>query len=331
MKIRRRYQVILNEHAGTCAQVPDLEARIRKALGEGLDAKVQVSRSRTPEEAIRIAAQARRCEMDAVVAVGGDGTHHWLVDALAGGDTPLALIPLGTANDLAENYDIPRDLEAACEVIRAGGRTRVDLLSVEGKCFATAGGMGLATDVALGVCAMRQRHRWFHWLMRRLGGSIYTLYMLFTVLLSWRIGYRWRLEDEQGNTREIDGYMAVFMNQPFLGRNFRAVPDADNRDGCFDLLLVKRSPRLARLRLLGTLSASLKGRHIGRADVEVVRAKKLLVTTPRPARFFADGELVAEATRFEFGVLPRALPLLVPLAHATAGSSDEARAARRAA
>ena len=314
--MRRRYQVILNEHAGVCAQLPDLEARIRAALGDGRDSKVQVTRSRTPEEAIRVAAHARRCEMDAVVAVGGDGTHHWLVDALSGGDVPLALIPLGTANDLAENFGVPRDLESACQVIREGRTTRVDLIQVENKCFATAGGMGLATDVALGVCEMRRRHRWFHWLMRRLGGSIYTLYMLFTVLLSRRIEYAWRLTLEDGSERDVDGYMAVCMNQSFLGRNFRAVPEADNRDGTLDLLLVKRAPRFARLRLLGALSASLRGRHIGRPDVEVVRARALEINTPRPARFFADGELVAEATRFRFGVRRRALPLVVPARHA---------------
>lgn len=316
LPIVRRYQVILNQHAGVCGQLGDLESRIRLALGDGRDCRVQVARTRTPEEAMRVSAHARRCEMDAVIAVGGDGTHHWLVDTLAGGDVPLALIPLGTANDLAAHFGVPHDLERACKLIREGRTTRVDLIEVEKKCFATAGGMGLATDVALGVCEMRRRYRLFHWLMRRLGGSIYTLFMLFTVLLSRRIQYAWRLELEDGTERDIDGYMAVLMNQPFLGRNFRAVPDADNRDGTFDLLLVKRAPRFSRLRLLGVLSASLRGKHIGRPDVEVVRAREMTITTERPTRFFADGELVAEATRFRFGMRARALPLVVPAQHA---------------
>lgn len=327
--MRRRYQVILNENAGVCAQIPELEQRIRAGLGP--DAKVQVVRSRTPEEAIRAAAHARRCELDAVIAVGGDGTHHWLVDALAGGETPLALIPLGTANDLAANYGIPRDLEQACAVIKEGARTRIDLVEVEKKCFATAGGMGLATDVALGVCALRRRSRIFHWLMRRVGGWIYPLYMLFTVLLSRRIGYRWGVEEADGTRREVDGYMALCMNQAFLGKNFRAVPDASNKDGAFDLLLVKRQPRFSRLRLLGALSASLRGTHIGRRDVEVVRARRLVLTTPRPLPFFADGELVAETDRLEFSLRPGALPLIVPAAHGEAEPSPTARARRRAA
>lgn len=327
--MRRRYQVILNVNAGVCGQIPDIEERIRAGLGE--DAKVQFVRSRTPEEAIRAAAHARRCEMDAVIAVGGDGTHHWLVDALAGGDTPLALIPLGTANDLAANYGIPRELEEACAVIRAGKRTRIDLVEVEKKCFSTAGGMGLATDVALGVCALRRRSRIFHWLMRRVGGWIYPLYMLFTVLLSRRIGYRWGVEEADGTCREVDGYMALCMNQSFLGKNFRAVPDARNNDGAFDLLLVKRQPRLSRLRLLGALSASLRGTHIGRRDVEVVRARRLVLTTPRPVPFFADGELVAEATRLEFTLQPRALPLIVPAIHADLGAPRHSTRQRQAA
>lgn len=311
----RRYLVILNAMAGTCGTQPDLEERIRKALAP---ARVVLLRTASPEEARDEAASARRGGYDAVIAVGGDGTHHPLVDALASGDVPLGLIPLGTANDLAAEFGIPRDLEAACKIIREGSQTRVDLITTHGKSFATAGGMGLCTDIALGVCEARQRSRLFQAFMRLVGGSIYTIYMVFTVLLSRRLGYRYTFTLEDGTRREVDAYLAMVMNQAFLGQNFQAIPGAKNKDGALDILIIKKVPGwFERLRLLRTLTLTLKGEHIGRPDVEVLRTDRITVETPQAAAFFADGELVGRSERFEFAVRPRSLPLLVPAARAS--------------
>ena len=160
----QRYLVVLNGSAGTCAREPQLEARVRAALGDGRPGvSVDVMRTQTPEQAIGAARVARLRNYTAVVAVGGDGTHHWLVDELAGGDVPLGLVPLGTANDLAIEYGIPTDVEEACRIIRRGAQTRIDLITAAGKAFATAGGMGLANDVAEGVCAARRKGAVPYW------------------------------------------------------------------------------------------------------------------------------------------------------------------------
>jgi diacylglycerol kinase (ATP) len=315
MDAPRRYLVILNAFAGRCGTLVDLEERLRKALAP---ARVVVLRTESIEEAQQEARAARRGSYDAVIAVGGDGTHHNLIDTLALGDTPLGLIPLGTANDLAAEFDIPKDLEAACRIVREGFQTRVDIIKANDKMFATAGGMGLCTDIALGVCEARRRSRLFHAFMRLVGGHIYSIYMLFTVLFAWRLGYRYRFELDGGEVREVDAYLAMVMNQAFLGQNFQAIPDAKNKDGTLDVLLIKKIPGwFERLRLLRTMTLSLKGQHIGRPDVEVLRSSRVKVTSPTPVPFFADGELVGRAETFEFQVLNRALPLLVPSAKST--------------
>jgi diacylglycerol kinase (ATP) len=307
----RRYMVILNPLAGTCGTQVDLEDKIRKGLAP---AHVRLIRTTSPEEARAEALLARRGKYDAVITVGGDGTHHWVLDALQGGETPLGLIPLGTANDLAAEHMIPKDVEEACRIIREGGLKDVDLVRTHGKVFATAGGMGLCTDVALGVCEARKRSRLFKAFMRLVGGLIYQLYLVFTVLFSRRLGYTYLVEGEDGKTREVRGYMALVMNQAFLGQNFHAVPGAENDDGLFDVLLIKNiGRRFERLALLATVAKTLKGEHLLLPDIEVVRARRLAIRTPDPVAFFADGELVGRSAAFEFEVLPDALPLCVPL------------------
>ncbi len=315
MSAHRKYLVIVNDRAGQCALLPDLEARLRAALAPG---EVEVLRSATAQEAESATARARQLRYAGVIMVGGDGTHHGVLDVLAGGDVPLGLIPLGTANDLAAEHGIPQDLEAACAIIRDGCRTTVDLIRTREKTFVTAGGMGLCTDVALGVCEARERSRLFHAFMRLVGGLIYQLYMLYVVFFSRRLGYRFTLTDDTGRSRELDAYMLLFMNQRFLGKNFLAAPSASNRDGVLDVVVIKKVPgrRFERLQLLLTVAACLKGKHIGRPDVEVIRAQRVDVRTEEPVAFFADGELVARTDHYTFKTLRRALPLLVPGEHA---------------
>jgi YegS/Rv2252/BmrU family lipid kinase len=74
---------------------------------------------------------------------GGDGTVQRCVDALAGTDTAVAILPAGTANLLASNLGIPHDLAEAVQAGLHGDRRRIDTGSVNGERFAVMAGAGL--------------------------------------------------------------------------------------------------------------------------------------------------------------------------------------------
>lgn len=71
------------------------------------------------------AAVGRGCQM--VIVCGGDGTINEVVNGMAGTDTPLAVLPAGTANILAKELDIPWNIPAAARLIAAGKLRRVAL------------------------------------------------------------------------------------------------------------------------------------------------------------------------------------------------------------
>src|SRR6185437_9937611 len=77
-----------------------------------------------------------------IVAWGGDGMVQRCVDAMSGADAALAIIPAGTANLLASNLGIPKDLEGAVEVGLAGERLKLDLGRANGEAFAVMAGAG---------------------------------------------------------------------------------------------------------------------------------------------------------------------------------------------
>ena len=128
-------------------------AHARKRLGDGLpelrraleqrgfDAPIwhEVQKSKHAPKRVEKALDAGA---DLVFAWGGDGTVQRCIDAMAGSDATLAILPAGTANLLATNLGVPADLEAALEIGLHGGRRRLDTGTVNGEHFAVMAGCG---------------------------------------------------------------------------------------------------------------------------------------------------------------------------------------------
>jgi diacylglycerol kinase (ATP) len=80
---------------------------------------------------------------DLVFVWGGDGTVQQCIDVLAGSPATLAILPAGTANLLATNLGIPKDLEAAVRIGLHGPRRKLDVGVLNGERFAVMAGTGL--------------------------------------------------------------------------------------------------------------------------------------------------------------------------------------------
>ena len=73
---------------------------------------------------------------------GGDGTVQRCIDALDGADVPIAIVPAGTANLLASNLDIPKDIEQAVSIGLHGAHRKLDVGRINGERFAVMAGAG---------------------------------------------------------------------------------------------------------------------------------------------------------------------------------------------
>lgn len=85
-----------------------------------------------------------------VLVAGGDGTVDTAVNHMKnlGINLPIAILPVGTANDFAKFIGIPEDIEAACEQILSSKPKKLDIGKINDKYFINVASTGLFTDVS---------------------------------------------------------------------------------------------------------------------------------------------------------------------------------------
>lgn len=152
-----RTLIIINPKAGQ-----DSVATLMRKLG-GAFASRGASFDIVPTDfaghATALAREAAQLGYKTVCVVGGDGTIAEAATGLVGGSTPLAVIPRGTANQVAFNLGIPRAFEHAVETAIHGRATPIDLGNIEGRAFALVAGAGF--DAAVMATATRDmKERW---------------------------------------------------------------------------------------------------------------------------------------------------------------------------
>ena len=117
--------VLVNPAASAGHGVKAVGPAVARFREHGLE--VTTATGADPADALRIAREAVRCDVDALVVVGGDGMVSLALQAVTKTHVPLGIVPVGTGNDLARAFGLPlHDPLAAADVIAAGHVRRVD-------------------------------------------------------------------------------------------------------------------------------------------------------------------------------------------------------------
>ncbi|HEB64441.1 MAG TPA: diacylglycerol kinase family lipid kinase [Chloroflexi bacterium] len=263
-----------------------------------------------PGEAVVLARQAAAegCEM--VVAAGGDGTVHEVVNGLmqvpAKSRPRLGILPIGSGNDFAYALGIPPQPDAAAEVLRQGVPQRVDIGMAQdehGKVEYWDNTLGIGFDAAVNVRSRR--------INLANGYLIYLLAALQTVIYEHRpLRFRFQGPDE---TWEKELLMLSFCNGPREGGAFRLVPQADPCDGVLDYAHLSPVPRWRTVR---ALFMAMQGTHTGLPEIHLGQTTQAVVEGNLPFKVHMDGEIYlgdeSASRRLEITLLPAALRVQVP-------------------
>ena len=241
---------------------------------------------------------ARACVADGLatlVVVGGDGMVHLAVQALAGSQTRLGLIPAGTGNDVARYFDLPRkDTAAATDVVIGGRETRVDLARIGSKYFLTVLAAGFDAIV-------NERANEMTWPKGQMRYNLATVAELRTLK---PISYVLVVDGEQ---HRFDATMVAVGNGPSFGGGLRITEGAILDDGLLDVVIIKP---MSRTMLLRTYPKLFKGTHVHHPGYQHHRAKKVTIAASGITAY-ADGERIGPLP-LTVEVAPLALRVLVP-------------------
>ncbi|MET9217372.1 diacylglycerol kinase [Streptomyces sp. NPDC093221] len=253
-------------------------------------------------DALARARQAVDSGTGALVAVGGDGMVSLALQAVAGTDTPLGVVAVGTGNDFARVNGLPvRDAAAAgtgiAEALRDGRSRALDLGRTGERWFGTV----LASGFDSRVNDRGNRMRW------PVGRFRYDLAMLAELAALRPIPYRVTFDDAP--ERQIEATLIAVGNGSSYGGGMRICADAVMDDGLFDVCVVGPCSRTTLLRVFPRV---YRGTHPSHPVVTVHRAARvrLDVDPAQGVTGYADGErigplpLVAET-------VPKAVRLLV--------------------
>jgi YegS/Rv2252/BmrU family lipid kinase len=295
----KRVHVIINPASGQDSPVLSVLNRVFNGQVEW-----DVSVTKEAGDAHREAQAAVERGVDVVVACGGDGTVMEVANGLIGHDVPLAILPDGTANVMAVELGIPRDLEQAAQLVVKPDTVmrRIDVGELDDSFFLLR--LGIGWEAVMIQNADRE-------FKQRYGNLAYPLSAIQSTLSTDSVA-RYRITVD-GETHETDGASCMVANSGKLGLGDLTVSRSiDVEDGLLNVVVLR-----TRAAEPATNGASEPVPGVPESDLRPDplllqwQGREISIEADPPQPIISDGDPKGE-TPIRARVRPRALMVLVP-------------------
>ena len=219
----------------------------------------------------------RNPDCSGVIAVGGDGLLHLVLQKVTPAQVPLAVIPAGTGNDFVRTLGWSlEDVDAILEAVLSKKPSSVDLGLVDGEWFAAILSTGFDSIVNEKANAMSWPK----------GPMKYNAAIAIELPRFKPHHYEIVLDDRTISTQAM---LIAVSNGRSYGGGMLVCPQADISDGYFDVMVLHP---VSKLEFIKVFPRVFKGTHITHPAVEIVRSKSVKITADAVA--YADGERIGQ-------------------------------------
>lgn len=291
--------VLLNQHAGSFEKA----SALIEMAAQNAHTSLYVCQSK--DDVPSLVRRTIDDGYDTIVAGGGDGTIHEVVNAMIGqfDRIRLGLIPLGTGNDFCRSLGIPIDPTQALSMILENNtqERRVDLIQVEAGskkeiCVNLVSG-GIGGEIEKHV-DKSVKERW--------GALAYVRGALSAATNV--IPFELELQIDQQDTKRLAALNITIANGRTAGGGFEVAPHASPDDRKMDVVLVHPGNPIE----LAAVATRLATGDYTKSDrVSEFRAREISIRSNPPMDFSVDGSLFAQSPIL-FKLMPGALRLLAP-------------------
>lgn len=295
----KKFAVIINPNAGRRMGKERFEA-LKEIILERESCKFDTYETVGKEDTIDAAAKYGTGNYDLIMVFGGDGTTNEVVNGLMKtvSPPPLALFPMGTANDVATHLKIPKNLEAYAEMILDPEVVPVDVGKAGERFFLNVAAGGLLPELAHKVSSERK--------------SIFGKFAYYMEgFLEFPKQFFQTIEIElelEGKKETRDTLFFLLANGPIVGGFKNLVPEASLNDGKLDLLIVESAefPDMANVFL-----SFLRKKITPQKGMVYYRVDAFRLNSHQEIDVDVDGELCGKLP-MDFKVVPYALQLIAP-------------------
>ena len=228
------------------------------------------------------------------VAAGGDGTINLVASALMGRETRLGIIPLGSANGLAYQLNIPGDPLKALKLIVSGKSRKMDMLMVNGK------------HHCLHMCDLGMNAR----VIRRYDDEdvrgFYGYARQYFREFGMRCKFRYTLQTDE-KTISSKAVMIVLANGSYYGTGASVSPEGSPDDGLFEVVAIQSYP----FWFLFYMLLSVFIRKIGKQSFSrIIRCREARITVIPPQEMQVDGEPLGTQDRISARIIPGSVQII---------------------
>ena len=211
-----------------------------------------------------------------VVAFGGDGFIHEIIQHIVHREIPLGVIPCGTGNDFARSLGVNQlSMTQQMNLIVQSKIRSIDLGRVDERWFAAI----LSSGFDAVVNDRANQMKWPRGRMR------YNIAMIEKIVQLRAHSYRIRLDRDH---IDVEATLVTVANGPSYGGGMKVCPDAKLNDGLFDVMVLGK---VSRTELLKVFPKVYSGRHVGHPAVTFYRCREIEIIGSGSS--FADGEPIS--------------------------------------
>jgi len=254
----------------------------------------EVRWTEAPKHATTIALEERD-NYDTIVAFGGDGTVHELINGLVDSNTRLGIIPIGTGNDFARSCGVSLTLEKAVETLIEGKTNKVDLGIVNDLYFGNVVGVGF--DAYVNRESLK---------IEKLKGTMVFIVAVFKTLGKYTsIPLKIELDDE---TIEESTYLVSIGNGWSVGAGLQLTPDALLDNGIFHICHIRD---VSSLKVVMNFPKLMNGKINEVDEVTMYKSRHVKITSEEPLPIHIDGEIPEnDITELDIQILPKRLSVI---------------------
>ena len=274
---RRLYVLILAINPQSGRGQARKKALIAKKYFDGLGSPVTLVEGNSLDDfRHKLIAELNHETISGVVALGGDGFIHEIIQHIVPRQIPLGVIPCGTGNDFARSIGVYRlSPTEQMNLIAQSDLHSIDLGRVGQRWFAAILSSGFDALV-------NERANLMQWPKGRMR---YNIAMIEKIIQLRAHSYRMRLDQD---FVDVEATLVTVANGPSYGGGMNVCPDAKLDDGKFDVMVLGR---VSRIELLRVFPKVYSGRHVGHPAVKFYRCREIEIIGSGLS--FADGEPIS--------------------------------------